>query len=252
MGRHKSTGRIELSGVFRHMQSAMITQAAAGDLIDQPTSCGAITERQWLDLLARYLPQRYCASSAFIVDSEGCRSRQIDIAVYDRLYSPLIFPQADGLHVAAESVYAVFEVKHELTAKWIADAGKKAASVRALHRTSVPVLTGGCPKPAIVPPRILAGVLAPRAAWARFRPRLEAALRRLSPDEALDLGCVLGHGSFEITRGQICFSTTEEALSFFILRLLERLRALGTAPAADLMAYGRSLESFRGLLKEPR
>lgn len=29
-----------------------------------------------------------------------------------------------------------------------------------------------------------------------------------------------------------------------MIRLLERLRALGTAPAADLMAYTRTLDSF--------
>jgi hypothetical protein len=36
----------------------------------------------------------------------------------------------------------------------------------------------------------------------------------------------------------------DETLIFFILRLMVRLRALGTAPAADLMEYGRALESL--------
>jgi hypothetical protein len=40
------------------------------------------------------------------------------------------------------------------------------------------------------------------------------------------------------------FSTQREALVFFMIRLLDRLRAIGTAPAADLMAYARSLDSF--------
>jgi hypothetical protein len=40
-------------------------------------------------------------------------------------------------------------------------------------------------------------------------------------------------------------STPDESLIFFILRLLERLREMGPAPAADLMEYGRSLRSFR-------
>jgi hypothetical protein len=41
-------------------------------------------------------------------------------------------------------------------------------------------------------------------------------------------------------------STPDESLIFFVLRLLERLREMGTAPAADLMEYGRGLRSFRG------
>jgi hypothetical protein len=36
-----------------------------------------------------------------------------------------------------------------------------------------------------------------------------------------------------------------ESLIFFVLRLIERLRAMGPAPAADLMQYTRSLRSFR-------
>jgi hypothetical protein len=43
----------------------------------------------------------------------------------------------------------------------------------------------------------------------------------------------------------VTVSIPEESLIFFILRLLERLKAQGTAPAADLMKYGRYLESFK-------
>ncbi len=61
----------------------------------------------------------------------------------------------------------------------------------------------------------------------------------------LDLGCSLEHGSFERTARKTTVIIQEESLIFFILRLLERLRAQGTAPAADLMKYGRHLESFK-------
>jgi hypothetical protein len=40
-------------------------------------------------------------------------------------------------------------------------------------------------------------------------------------------------------------SSPEESLIFFVLRLLERLRAMGPAPAIDLMQYARSLQSFK-------
>jgi len=58
--------------------------------------------------------------------------RQIDIAIYDRFYSPLFFHDEGQPHIPAESVDAVFEVKQTLTSKWIIDAGRKAASVRRL------------------------------------------------------------------------------------------------------------------------
>jgi hypothetical protein len=34
-------------------------------------------------------------------------------------------------------------------------------------------------------------------------------------------------------------SRRDESLIFFMIRLLDRLRAMGTAPAADRMRYGR-------------
>lgn len=58
------------------------------------------------------------------------------------------------------------------------------------------------------------------------------------PDSAqLDLGCSLQHGAFELTGSNLHISTPDESLIFFVLRLIERLRAMGTAPAADWMQY---------------
>jgi hypothetical protein len=272
MSRPKSTNHVELSAIFHQMQSQMMAHFAANQILDHPTTCGAVTEQQWLQFFREYLPQRYCASSAFIVDADGRRSRQIDIAIYDRLYSPLLFPHPSGLHIPAESVYAIFEVKQELTSKCVRDAGVKAESVRRLRRTSVPVLAAGAPMPAIKLHPILCGVLAPRAIWPDFEKSLPLALARLAPVARLDLGCVLHKAAFEVLPARasarncgagsqpaadsqsahrrfplmstVRFSTQREALVFFMLRLLDRLRAIGTAPAADLMAYARSLDSF--------
>ena len=245
-----SSSRVDLADVFLHVQREMLAHLASGELLEHPTACGAATEQQWIALFERYLPQRYRASSAFIVDADGRRSRQIDIAVYDRLYSPMLFPHDSGLYVPAESVYAVFEVKQALNQTVIRDADRKTASVRRLRRTSVPVISAGVPRPPLNPPPILASILALRSGWpTRFHHRLPGALARLAPDEVLDIGCALRHGAFEVIRQprgfNVRFSTPEESLIFFMIRLLERLRAVGTAPAADLMAYGRSLQSFR-------
>jgi len=231
--------------MFLQVQNQMLSHLAAGELFEHPTVCGAVTEHHWLDLFNSYLPHRYRASSAFIVDADGRRSRQIDIAIYDNLYSPLLFPGAAGLHIPAESVYAVFEVKQDLNQRLIRDAGRKAASVRRLRRTSVPVISAGEPRPAMPCQPIMAGILALRSGWpTKFRKRLPEALGILGPDERLDLGCALRDGSFENAPGALQVSTSGESLIFLMLRLLDRLRALGTAPAADLMAYGLTLSSF--------
>ena len=224
--------------MFLHIQNEMLTSLSVRKLLEHPTVCGAATEHHWIDLFNRYLPARYSASSAFIVDADGNRSRQIDIAIYDRTYSPLLFSHPNGLHIPAESVYAVFEVKQLLNQKLMNDAAGKAESVRRLRRTSAPF--PGAKRPP-KPPRILAGILALNSCWNhRFTRRLPQMLSRLTGDRTLDLGCALELGAFELNSDKIELSTPQESLIFLMLRLIERLRAQGTAPAADLSAYART------------
>jgi hypothetical protein len=135
---------------------------------------------------------------------------KLDLVIYDRQYSPLLFNQDGALYVPAESVYAVLEVKPELDKGTVEYAGKKAASVRALKRTSVPVPHAG----GVFEPRklfeILAGIVALESSW---KPPF-------------------GDSLLDVLHGSPLF-----------LRLLGRLQSLGTVPALDLTEYGRSLES---------
>ena len=104
MPRYADSGRIDFAEVFCRVQQEMPAKLALGRVFEHASSCGAATERQWLELFDRYLPKRYRAASTFVIDSSGRRSRQIDIAIFDNLYSPLLFPHASGLHIPAESI----------------------------------------------------------------------------------------------------------------------------------------------------
>ena len=77
---------------------------------------GDASEGVWLELLKTYLPQRYQAATAHVVDSLGAFSEQIDIVVFDRQYSPFIFIYQGQTIIPAESVYAVFEAKQTMNA----------------------------------------------------------------------------------------------------------------------------------------
>jgi hypothetical protein len=224
----------------------MLAQLHVGGLIEHGPTAGAATERHWIALFERYLPKRYRASSAFVIDSRGNRSRQIDIAIYDHFYSPLLFPQEGAVHIPAESVYAVFEVKPSMSRPLVRDAAAKVASVRALHRTSATVISAGTRCPAVRPNRILGGLLAASSVWgeATFAANIAPAVAEHKGQEQLDLVCCLEHGTLEYIRA-VRVSRPEESLIVFILRLLERLRAMGTAPAVDWEQYGCSLRSFR-------
>jgi hypothetical protein len=266
MPRSADSGRVDLQQVFMHLQSRMLAHLEVGSALEHAATCGAASEAHWLNLFNSHLPERYRASSAFIVDSDGRRSRQIDIAIYDRFYSPLIFPYESGFLIPAESVYAVIEVKQVLTRQYLRDAGVKIASVRRLRRTSVPVPFAGGAYPPKPPHPILGVVAATRSVWVNdFEANLHSALAQLDPASAVDLGCVVTQGAFEtppqraVDPGSprparrrsassagplLALSDPSESLIWFMLRLIERLRTLGNAPAADLMAYGRTLKSL--------
>jgi hypothetical protein len=69
-----------------------------------PVTKGDASEKVWLELLQTYLPQRYQAAKAFVVDSHGVFSQQIDVVIFDRQYSPFIFQFEDQTIIPAESV----------------------------------------------------------------------------------------------------------------------------------------------------
>src|SRR5580704_2001000 len=214
MPRPPDSCHIDLAEVFRRVQQEMLAQLSVGALFEHPSAAGHATEHHWLQLFDRYLPKRYRAAPAFVIDSTGRRSRQIDIAIFDNLYTPPLFPHSSGLHLPAESVYAVFEVKPTFSRQWLRDAAEKAASVRALRRTSVSVIGRSATKPQA----ILAGLLATTSVWTPDT--FAANLLRARHD--LNIGCCLAHGAFDDNH----VSSPDKSLIFFLLRLLDRLRAL--------------------------
>ncbi|EPZ4348045.1 TPA: CBASS effector endonuclease NucC, partial [Stenotrophomonas maltophilia] len=72
-----------------------------------PGTKGDASENVWIDMLDTYLPKRYQAAKAHVVDSLGNFSQQIDVVVFDRQYSPFIFTYENETIIPAESVYAV-------------------------------------------------------------------------------------------------------------------------------------------------
>ena len=137
----------------------------AREALAHPTEKGDASESVWLELLNKHLPRRYEARKAHIVDSRGVFSEQIDVVVHDRQYSPLVFTFKDSFVVPAESVYAIFEAKQDMTAEHVAYAQRKAMSVRKLHRTSMPVPTVDGLKAPKEPGPILAGLLTLSCTW---------------------------------------------------------------------------------------
>jgi hypothetical protein len=211
--------------------------------VTHPGARGEASEEDWLRVLNDHLPRRYQADRAFVIDTRGDCSEQIDIVIYDRQYSPLLYNQANQRYVPAESVYGVLEVKQDLSREHVLYAGQKAASVRRLYRTSAPVPhVEGIAKPRLLP-RIVAGLVTYQSSWTPpFGDSLRDALAGLATEHQLDLGCALLHGAFEARYpavGGVALTVAEgpRSLVQFLMRLLKQLQALATAPAIDYEAY---------------
>ena len=213
------------------------------------TAAGDHTENNWLKLFKKHLPSRYQADRAFVLDSRSNQSQQLDVVIYDRQYSLLLYNQERQIYIPAESVYAVLEVRQGLNARNLRDASQRIASVRSLHRTNEIIHHAGgvIPKPKPLP-YILGGILCTEGDW---RPALGQALhknlRQLSPEGQVDLGCVAERGSFEARFGDSGVDLTthggETALVSFLLTLLRRLQRMATVPAIEFPAYERALET---------
>jgi len=219
--------------------------AAVRETFAHPTTKGDASEQVWLELFQRYLPRRYQAERAHVVDSNGVFSDQIDVVIFDRQYSPFIFDFESQKIVAAESVYAVFEAKQTATAVYVAAAQDKVQSVRRLHRTSLPIPhAGGTYPPKPVPP-ILGGLLTFESDWnPPLGESLRAALDGGYGERRLDIGCIAAHGVFSCdTSGCSTAIAKPKAAIAFLLELIARLQESATVPMIDVRAYAKWLVS---------
>jgi len=209
-----------------------------------PGTKGDASESVWLQLLQTYLPQRYQAASAHVVDSLGTFSEQIDVVVFDRQYSPFIFNFQGQTVIPAESVYGVFEAKQSINAEQVTYARKKVASVRRLHRTSLPIPHAGGTYPAKSLQHILGGLLTLDSDWSPgLGGPLVNALAVGNREDRLDLGCVAAHGIFSCDdEGCGTLTPIGKPATAFLFELIARLQEKATVPMIDVRAYARWLD----------
>jgi hypothetical protein len=230
-----------LAGLHEDIQQRL---AISRKTFGHPVTKGDASEAVWLALLESYLPQRYQATTAHVVDSEGQFSEQIDVVVFDRQYSPFIFKYEGQTIIPAESVYAAFEAKQSINAAQVQYAHDKVASVRRLHRTSLPIPHAGGvypPKP-LIP--ILGGLLTFESDWnPPLGKPLEDALNGCSAEGRLDLGCIAAHGHFNLdqTTRRYSFTVGGRPATAFLFNLIAQLQFSGTVPMIDIQAYARWL-----------
>jgi uncharacterized protein DUF6602 len=228
-------------GLHDDIEGRLATARAA---FAHPTIKGDASQQVWSQLLATYLPGRYRVETAHVVDSRGTFSEQIDLVIFDRQYSPFVFHFEGQIILPSESVYAVFEAKQVINSGMVEYAQKKVASVRRLHRTSLPIPHAGGTFPAKAPSHIIGGVLVLESDWspALGEPLLNA-LRGSTAEGHLDIGCIAARGTFSSTEdGDYTLKPGGKPTTAFLLDLIARLQSVGTVPMIDIGAYAEWLK----------
>ena len=260
---------IDLRNLFHGLQEQMLTSLNVNRMfIGHPGSKGDATEQHWIEFLRAYLPERYKVDKAIVIDSTGNVSEQMDVVIYDAIYTPFIFKQDGFMYIPAESVYAVFEVKQDVKG-YIEYAAKKVESVRKLKRTSISMVASGITKPARPLTKIIGGILTTTSSY-KENDRVIKQLEELKGLQTLDLGCLCDAGSFYVDYKEtvpkdidpitdnckyieqvyesrevkeIEFSNKEVSLFTFFLQLVSYLKSIGTVAAIDINAYLKAINA---------
>lgn len=247
--------------LFSSLQDEMLVKLKQAQVMSHPGDKGNSTELDWLNWFEQYLPKRYSVTKGKVVDSCGNESDQIDIIIYDRQYSPLVFSYNGVNYITAESVYAVFEVKQELNKEYIEYAGKKAESVRRLVRTSAPIVYSTGLKPSKPLHKIFAGLLTTKTSWVEVDKNLKNNLVGLTNNQELDVICsldeiscsvqykrteinFLGKSSGEMVTVQIDRNKERDILMHLFLTVLTKLQIIGTVPAIEFDKYFSDVASL--------
>lgn len=236
---------IQVKELLNGLQSTLLNKLQnSRRMIEHPGTKGAVVEYDWIETLRSFLPKRYQVDRAFVIDSKDNLSQQLDIVIYDSQYSPLIFNHNECKYISAESVYAVLEVKQNLSKENILYASEKIQSVHSLYRTSTVIVhAGGDYKPKPLH-KMIGGFICSESDWSPSfgKPFIEA-IKLARENSTIDIGCSLKDGSFvtewdgDDPKIQLC--NPEDSLMYFLIRLMEKLQKIGTVPAIDLLEYSK-------------
>ncbi len=202
-------------------------------------SQGDGAENEWIQLFREYLPKRYGVEKGFVVDHTGKCSEQLDVIIFDPQYTPALYSSASERFFPRESVYAIFEVKHDITIEEIRYASKKIESVRCLRCTAAPIVhAGGVISSPREPFHLIGGLLGLKPSWADGLDSIKSRLE--SEDAPLDYIFTANGAFYEHSSGDVV-QEIPASLVKGLFRLLASLQKLGTVPAIDWSVYDNVL-----------
>lgn len=135
----QNTYRASLSGAQAKLKADI---DRIRDSTPHSAEIGSLIEKCIRSALGEVLPNKIGISDGFVVDSEGGVSQQMDIILYDKLSTPIIFT-SDGAQIfPVETTYACGEIKTQLNASTLKDTSEKCSSYKNLIRKAYIAIEG--------------------------------------------------------------------------------------------------------------
>jgi hypothetical protein len=133
--------------MFMHLLQALRNEAAKltadlenSNLFAQMGDRGSHREMIIKNFLRPFLPECYGLSSGEVFSADGAQSAQIDVVVYDAVFSAVLFRNQNHSLFPAESVFGAVEVKSELNSAELERACQNSSRLKSLQRPATDVL----------------------------------------------------------------------------------------------------------------
>ena len=96
---------------YRKIEQSIVNQILLNVSNHYPTQ-GSYRENVWKSLFEMIVPKKYCIDQGvFIIDSYGHKSREVDLVIFDEMYTPYIFNYGEIKFIPIEAVAAVVQCK---------------------------------------------------------------------------------------------------------------------------------------------
>lgn len=131
---------MKLIQALRNLSSKLNSEFDDSNLFGHSGEKGEFRERIISELLRPFLPDCFGLGSGQIFDSNDKSSNQIDIVMYDAIYSNVLFKNKKSCLFPCESVYGEIEVKSNLTSDELVISIENIASMKQLQRKDSTIL----------------------------------------------------------------------------------------------------------------
>lgn len=118
---------------YANMEKGIVNQLCFE--VEHGATIGHYREKIWGEMFKRIVPKKFVVEqSVFLIDSKGNVSKEVDLVIFDEMYTPYIFRYYDLKFIPLEAVAVVVECKSKYMDKGKLE--KWAESISALQTSS--------------------------------------------------------------------------------------------------------------------